>query len=260
VYDHTYTELVLLSKEHTSSECRDILARILPFRLDQVDFRVAIELVQWYYENMDLGLTCFDTEGVHVTVLEMPRLSCGKPTPPGDLPTLDIRYLQKVLETDLFGVGITPSDCKLRALSVLVNHRPTYGNNRLWARPVPFKQTLTCAALDTMLSYVLSQPKTDNFKLQMYALAWSMGPRDSRNSLALAAKVYDTSTDAELLENNLEVKPVYFEYLLQPGMEFEMVSAYGSEDLGRAVGWDNDNVREEPLFATWEEWNCEYNT
>ncbi|KAF2438477.1 hypothetical protein P171DRAFT_491144 [Karstenula rhodostoma CBS 690.94] len=244
-----------VSENYTSAEFNDILAHDLLFRLDKADPQMATELVQWFYEHMDLGLTCFHPQGVHVMTPELPPILREKPCPPWNFPTLDICDLQEVLDTDLFGVGLTPSDCKLPALSVLVTEKTTYGNTRQWPRTVPFKQTMTCAAMDTLLFRVLTQSKTVNFKLQVFALAWCMDPSHSPSLLELLAKVHDISADSELLRNHIEVKSTYFEYLLHRA-DFHMVKAYRSEGLRRPTDWDAAQVKE-PLFSTWYDWHRE---
>ncbi|KAL1606304.1 hypothetical protein SLS60_003706 [Paraconiothyrium brasiliense] len=256
----TYADLVRISDECTPTEFDDLLGRNVPFNVKELDRRLATELVQWLYENMDRGLTSFTTRGVHFMTPQVPMLNPDSPRTPCNFPTLNVRHLQKFLDTDLFGVGITPADCKLRSLSVLVDYATTYSSNVNWVRIVPFKETLTCAALDTLLARVLAQPKTSNFKLHIFALAWSM-KRDQSHVLAeLVAKVYDVSADAELLVPDMEVKPVYFEYLLNQKRfydTFYMMNAYGSEVLPRAAVWKADSYETgmRPYFATWDEWH-----
>ncbi|KAJ4356692.1 uncharacterized protein N0V89_004728 [Didymosphaeria variabile] len=258
--DFTYPELLQLSDECTPAEFHDALARKVPFNLKELDSRLATELVQWLYEHMDLGLTAFGTNGVHFMTPGMPGVVLGGPEAPCNFPTLRVRHLQKVLDTDLFGVGITPGDCKLRALSVLVDYSTTYGSNITWVRTIPFKETLPCAALDTLLARVVAQPKTSNFKLQIFAMAWCMKRDQSHTLTELTAKVHDVSADAELLVPDMEAKSVYLEYLLNQHHyydSFRLLNAYGTEDLPRAAGWSAGHweVGLQPRFETWDEWH-----
>ncbi|KAF2447176.1 hypothetical protein P171DRAFT_519473 [Karstenula rhodostoma CBS 690.94] len=119
-----------------------------------LDVQVAAELVQWYYENhgQDLGIG---------QSIERPSWYPGGISAGGKclLEALDLQDVAKFMSTDVFGAGVTPADCKLRALTARVDLSD-------------YMHTAQSAQMDTLLEPIRTQHKSDGFKLCVNVVGW----------------------------------------------------------------------------------------
>ena len=82
--------------------------------------------MQWLYENIDLGRALINPDGVYMEPRTIPRIYYDSPQCPEGFPFLEVRKddtgtdVEKLLDTDVFSVGIAPRGCKLRSLRIVV--------------------------------------------------------------------------------------------------------------------------------------------
>lgn len=139
-----YPSLLLGRTSHSPFD--QLCAEIYP-----IDSRISTELVQWYYENHpdDLGIG---------QMIEMPSWYPGS-THSGSkclLEALDLHDLAKFMSKDVFGVGTTPSHCKLRALTVRIDLADYTSEWRV----------------DELLAPIFTQNKSKGFRLSVNVVGW----------------------------------------------------------------------------------------
>ncbi|OAG05006.1 uncharacterized protein CC84DRAFT_1260274 [Paraphaeosphaeria sporulosa] len=119
-----------------------------------LDVPVAAELVQWYYENRgaDLGIG---------QSIERPLWFPGgiRTGSKWLLEALDLQDLPKFMTTDVFGAGVTPADCKLRALTARIDLSD-------------YIHVAQSIQIDRLLEPMRTQHKSEGFTLCVNVVGW----------------------------------------------------------------------------------------
>ena len=213
-------------------------------------------MVSWLYEHVDLGICCLGEYGVFFEEVS-PELVCDQPEV--ELPKLSIQDLEKVLHTDVFGVGITPADCKLRALIIRAEYDAEHDSSfmEIKARPEPF------AHLEALPTILAAQPKTPKFQLTIVTVAWRCN-RYPDASLVNDLQNLFNHVCVELVRKGVKVLPTYLDYdqhvdywvedggRLRSNEKYHMSMAIGAENLPVPEGYYEDGDIK-PQFIKWED-------
>lgn len=119
-----------------------------------LDAQVATELVQWYYENHgeDLGIG---------QSIDRPSWYPGSSRAGSKclLEALELQDLAKFMFMDVFGAGIAPKDCKLRALTVRIDLSD-------------YMHKTQSVQVDKLLAPIRRQYRSAGFELRVNVVGW----------------------------------------------------------------------------------------
>ena len=191
----------------------------------------------------------------------LPSPTCEAGGRAGHFPSITVQDLAEMLTTDVFGVGITPSACKLRGLSVLAAYDMQCADDPRGAPPFHELKALT--------TIVPGQRTTGNFGLRVMSVALQdVHPRRPEQRSAADLLKLTGRVCAELGRRGIKVVPSYFEYDLRGQLygatwyeaawfqsEYVMYKAVGAEELPVPKDWDCGKDPE-PEFIRWDEVFC----
>lgn len=260
----SYLDLVNNPPSRPKSGYRyDYLPKVLVTPIREQDLQVARELVEWLYENTDLGHCKFYNSGVYTNGPQLPGVACeyGRPDE-GGFPKITAQALDDVLNTDVFGVGVRPADCRLRALSISAAYEVQCVLYAWEKQQQPFSE------LEALTTVIPTLRKKYNFQLRVMTAALRHirsaqespkrypEPRLVRDLQNLTSRVC-----AELAQTGMTVLPSYFEYDLHRDWaadgsakeEYRMIKAIGAEDLPVSHDWSFAEGIPAPEFVKWGE-------